>query len=68
MDEQTSLPAVLAKGTPPAAYGVAFLSGMTIEQWISVLTVVYLLLAILSLLFPEWRKSLWGWVVRKWRS
>jgi hypothetical protein len=58
---------IVAKAAPPLAYGVATVAGLSIEQWISVLTVAYLVLAIMSLVFPDWRKALverW----RKWRS
>lgn len=67
MSDHVEPSAVVAKAAPPVAYVGATLAGMTIEQWISALTVAYLVLAILSLLFPDWRKALMSrW--RKWRS
>lgn len=67
MSDHVDPSAVVAKAAPPVAYVGATLAGMTIEQWISALTVAYLVLAILSLVFPDWRKALMNrW--RKWRS
>jgi hypothetical protein len=59
--------ALAAKATPPLAYGAATLAGLSIEQWISVLTVVYLVFAIITLIFPGWRVALVSWW-RKWRG
>lgn len=71
MTDSPDASAVVAKATPPLAYGVAAVSGMTIEQWISVLTVVYLLFAIITLIFPNWRVAcvgLWSAAVQRWQS
>lgn len=58
-------PTVLAaKAAPPVAYVGAKIAGLSVDEWISVLTVAYLVLAILSLLFPDWRKAL----VKRWRQ
>jgi hypothetical protein len=58
---------LVAKATPPLAYGAATLAGLSIEQWISVLTVVYLVFAIITLIFPGWRVAVVSWW-RKWRG
>ena len=67
MSDHVDPSAVVAKAAPPVVYMGATLAGMSIEQWISALTVAYLVLAILSLVFPDWRKAVASWW-RKWRA
>lgn len=67
VNDTPDLPAIAAKATPPLAYGAATLAGLSIEQWISVLTVAYLVLAIITLIFPGWRVAVVSWW-RKWRA
>ncbi|MCD5980552.1 hypothetical protein AUC61_23985 [Pseudomonas sp. S25] len=67
MNESPDPSAVFAKATPPAAYVGAQVLQIPIETWISVLTVVYLVLAISTLIFPGWRSLVASWW-RKWRK
>lgn len=67
VNETPDLSAIAAKATPPLAYGAATLVGLSIEQWISVLTLVYLMFAIITLIFPGWRIAVVSWC-RKWRG
>lgn len=78
--EVTRLVAGLA---PPVGYLGAKVAGLTPDQWVTVLTLVWLLLGILSQLFPGWRSTLasivaalldavfpvWRrWLPRRWRD
>ena len=64
MNDTPDTSAVFAKATPPAAYVGAQILEIPIEAWISVLTVIYLVLAIGTLIFPGWRTL----VVSGWRA
>lgn len=52
--QATAIEAV--KSAPPVAVTGAMIAGMTLSDWVTVLTVIYLLLQIAVLLLKVWRE------------
>jgi hypothetical protein len=54
--------AELAKMAPPTSVLGLHFAGIPLNDWVSILTIIYLLLAILDKLFPEVRAGLSQWL------
>lgn len=57
---------IAAKVAPPAAYGGVMLLGFTPAEWISILTIIYLVMSI-GLLIPKYWAQICDWY-RAWKE
>lgn len=55
------------KVTPPAAYGVVKLFGMTPADWVTYLTLLYIIIQ-LMLVIPKWLRQYGPWFTRQYIS
>lgn len=59
MSDAQEVAAAAVRGAPPAAYLAATkVMGLTVSDWITVLTLAYMVLLILGQVYPTWRRDL----------